>query len=327
MTFEFTAGAGFDFLKGFSEQFGAHVSGNKLGIPGHMGQGNIRRIDFSDNFKLLIHQYTLHEDFVLRRRAPEAVSDLITIIFYNSSLPNNQLSNREVSFTCTKLNTASVEVSSNDLNSEIRFPGGREIYFTVVGIKAALLAELLGPTDPNELIDRVTNGNSTFLYHLMMVPEFEKALKSLAEADEADPLNRFFYKVKAQELLYHVFSKLAKRENKKQCHLNNQDVSRLMTVRDALVADLSEPPQLRDLAKLANMSETKLKQLFRQIFGDSIYNYYQTVRMDEAASMLRHPGVSVSQVGYQLGFSNLSHFSRLFAKHHGKAPKRYQSGG
>ncbi|GGM73057.1 AraC family transcriptional regulator [Dyadobacter beijingensis] len=327
MTFEFTAGAGFDFLTGFSQQFGAPVIGNQLQIPGHMGQGSIRRIDFSDSFKLLIHQYTLRDDFVLRRKAPETVSDLITIIFYNSSLPNNQLSNRERSFTCTKVNTASVEVSSNDLNSEIHFPGGREIYFTVVGIKAALLAELLGPTEPNELIDRVTNGSSTFLYHLLMIPEFEKTLKNLAETHENDPLNRFFYKVKTQELLYHVFSSLAKRENKKQCGLNNQDVGMLMTVRDALLADLSEPPQLRDLAKLANMSETKLKQLFRQIFGDSIYNYYQTVRMEEAATMLRHPGVSVSQVGYQLGFSNLSHFSRLFAKHHGKAPKRYQSVG
>ncbi|MCF0072489.1 AraC family transcriptional regulator [Dyadobacter sp. CY261] len=327
MTFEFTAGAGFDFLTDFSEQFNAPVSGSELRIPSHIGHGGIRRIDFSESFKMLIHQYTLREEFVLKRKAPEVISDLITVIFYSSTLPNNQLSNREVSFSCTKVNTASVEVSSNDLNSEIRFPGGREIYFTVVGIKAALLAELLGPIDPNQLIETVISGNSSFVYHLLMIPDFERTLKALTEAVENDPLQRFFYKVKAQELLYLVFSKLAQREDKKQCQLNNQDVSMLMKVRDVLVADLAEPPQLRDLAKLANMSETKLKQLFRQVFGDSIYNYYQTVRMEEAASMLRHPGVPVSQVGYQLGFSNLSHFSRLFAKHHGKTPKRYQSVG
>lgn len=327
MTFEFSADTGADFLTGFSEQFGVPVLGDELRIPAKMGQGNIKRIDLGDDFRLHIHQYAFREEFVLKRIAPEAVSDMVTIVFYSAAFPNNYLSNREVSFTCTKTHTASVEVSSGDLSSEIRFPPAHEIHFTSMGIRAALLRELLGPTEPNQLIETVTRANSTFLYHLLMIPDFERTLRSLLESENTDPLKRFFYKVKAQELLYLVFSKLAQREDKKHCQLNNLDVNMLMTVRDTLVANLSEPPQLRDLAKLANMSETKLKMLFRQVFGDSIYNYYQTARMEEAAAMLREPGVAVSQVGYQLGFSNLSHFSRLFAKHHGKTPKRFQSVG
>ncbi|SEI56963.1 AraC-type DNA-binding protein [Dyadobacter sp. SG02] len=327
MTFEFSAGAGVDFLADFSKQFGLPVLGDELRIPAKMGQGNIRRIDLGEDFRLHIHQYTLREEFVLKRIAPEASSDLVTVIFYSAAFPNNFLSNREGSFNCTKTHAASVEVSSGDLSSEIRFPPGHEIHFTSVGVGAALLRELLGPTEPNQLIETVTKANSTFLYHLLMVPDFERTLRSLFESENADPLQRFYYKVKAQELLYQVFSKLAQREDKKHCQLNNFDAGMLMTVRDTLVADLSVPPQLRDLAKLANMSETKLKQLFRQVFGDSIYNYYQTARMEEAASMLRQPGLTVSQVGYQLGFTNLSHFGRLFAKHHGKTPKKFQSVG
>jgi len=327
ITFEFSAGSGEDFLTAFSERFGLPILGDELRIPAKMGQGKIKRIDLGDDFRLHIHQYSFHEEFVLKRTAPGEVSDFVTLIFYSVAFPNNFLSNREVSFNCTKTHAASVEVSSGDLSSEIRFPPGHEIRFTSVGIRAGLLRELLGPTEPNQLIETVTQANSTFLYYLLMVPDFERTLESLLEIENADPLQRFYYKVKAQELLYQVFSKLAQREDKKHCQLNNFDASMLMTVRETLIADLSEPPQLRDLAKLANMSETKLKQLFRQVFGDSIYNYYQTVRMEEAASMLRQPGVAVSQVGYQLGFSNLSHFSRLFAKHHGKTPKKFQSVG
>ena len=327
MTFEFSADDGTDFLTGFSEQFDVPVLGDELRIPAKMGEGNIKRIDLGEDFRLHIHQYTFREEFVLKRMAPKAVSDLVTVIFYSSAFPNNYLSNREVSFNCTKTHAASVEVSSGDLNSEIRFPPGHDIHFTSLGIRAALLRELLGPTEPNQLIETVTKANNTFLYHLLMIPDFERTLRGLVESESGDPLKKFYYKVKAQELLYLVFSKLAQREDKKHCQLNNLDVSMLMTVRDTLVADLAEPPQLRDLAKLANMSETKLKMLFRQVFGDSIYNYYQTARMEEAATMLRLPGVSVSQVGYQLGFSNLSHFSRLFARHHGKTPKKFQSGG
>jgi AraC-like DNA-binding protein len=45
--------------------------------------------------------------------------------------------------------------------------------------------------------------------------------------------------------------------------------------------------------------------------------------MQEAARLLRVRRLSVSEVGYALGFSNLSHFSRLFEQHIGLKPKKY----
>ena len=71
------------------------------------------------------------------------------------------------------------------------------------------------------------------------------------------------------------------------------------------------------------MSPSKLKRLFKQIFGNSIFNYYQDFRMKEAARLLKEEKLSVSEVGYQLGFTNLSHFSRIFKKHIGMNPKQY----
>jgi AraC-like DNA-binding protein len=275
----------------------------------------------------MLHHYTFSEEFHLQRHAPKTMDDLITIIFYSSVLPNNNLSNPERTFTCTKVNVSSIQVSSNDLSSEVRFPANREIIFTVICIKASVLAELMDVVQSNCLVERITGGNSTLLYHVLMTPEFEKTLKSIADVNAADPLNKFLYKVKVQELFYLLFAKLMQRRDKAQSPINNLDVNRLMLVRDTVLTDLSEPPNLRSLAKFANMSETKMKLLFRQVFGDSIYNYYQTARMDHAAFLLRESGTSVSEVGYQLGFSNLSHFSRLFARHHGRSPKKYQSVG
>jgi AraC-like DNA-binding protein len=327
MTFEFTTSRDFDFLQSFSDQFGIPVKGNELQIPAHLGQGSIRQVDLSEGLKLLIHQYTFREEFVLKRCAPDMISDFVTLIFYSSGFPNNSLSNREKSFVCTRVNTSSIEISSNDLNSEIRFPAGQEISFTVVGIKAGLLAELLSLSQPNQLVQTITSGTSSFLYLVPMTPDFEKTLRSIAESDDRDPLKKLFCRVRVQELFYLVFAKLVQRENKSQCSVNSLDVSRMKLVRETLLANLSEAPQLRDLARLVHMSETKMKMLFRQIFGDSIYNYYQTARMEEAASLLRHSGLPVAQVGYQLGFSNMSHFSRLFAKHHGRTPKKFQSVG
>jgi len=77
------------------------------------------------------------------------------------------------------------------------------------------------------------------------------------------------------------------------------------------------------LALLANMSPSKLKRLFKQIFGNSIFSYYQEFRMKEATRLLKEEKLSVSDVGYRLGFTNLSHFSRVFQEHIGMKPKQY----
>jgi AraC-like DNA-binding protein len=45
--------------------------------------------------------------------------------------------------------------------------------------------------------------------------------------------------------------------------------------------------------------------------------------MKEAARLLREEKRSVSDVGYTMGFTNLSHFSRLFNEHCGMMPKQY----
>ncbi|WP_198315711.1 helix-turn-helix domain-containing protein [Chitinophaga tropicalis] len=54
-----------------------------------------------------------------------------------------------------------------------------------------------------------------------------------------------------------------------------------------------------------------------------IYDYHQNLRMKEAARLLREEDLSVSEVGYQMGFENLGHFTKVFEKHIGRKPKKY----
>jgi AraC-like DNA-binding protein len=45
--------------------------------------------------------------------------------------------------------------------------------------------------------------------------------------------------------------------------------------------------------------------------------------MQEAARLLKEQHLTVSEVGYRVGFTNLSHFSRVFERHLGLKPKKY----
>jgi AraC-like DNA-binding protein len=325
MIFEFTAYKDFDFITEFSEKFKFPVNDGLLSFPKNIGEGFVRKIAFSSDFRILMHRYKLKEDFIIIRNPSVTPSDLISIFFYNNEQPLDLLVNEEKTVKFSRKNESAIQVTTSDLNSIIRFPANTETHYIVVGITGQKLAELLNRKTHNNLIETVTSGGASFLYFESMQAEIQHLIKHIFSINVNDPLGAFSIQIKVQELLFHLFDRLIKRENTAHKHINNDDVERLMQLRNIILSDLSVPPSLPALAAMIGMSETKMKQLFKQTFGDSIYNYFQRVRMEEAAFLLKQGGYSVTEVGYNLGFANLSHFSKLFERYYGTTPKKFSS--
>jgi AraC-like DNA-binding protein len=98
---------------------------------------------------------------------------------------------------------------------------------------------------------------------------------------------------------------------------------RLCLARDRLCDELEEAPDLRALARLAGLSPHHLLRVFRRAFGETPHEYVTRVRLDRAKAALRK-GKSVTDACFDVGFSSLGSFSRLFARHVGVAPSAYQ---
>jgi AraC-like DNA-binding protein len=327
MIFEFTASRDFDFITEFSQKFKFPVRDGLLSFPGKIGEGYVRKIAFSTDFRILMHRYKLNEDFIIIRNPTKVPNDLISIFFYYNEQSLDLTYNKDQSVKFSRKNESAIQVTTNDLYSIIRFPARTETHYVVVGITSRKLAALLNIKKHNPLIETVTNGAASFLYFESMPIETQHILKHIFSINADELLSPFYIQIKVQELLFHVFDKLIKRETAAHKPINNDDAERLMKLRTLILSDLSVPPSLPALAAMIGMSETKMKQLFKQTFGDSIYNYFQKVRMEEAAFLLKQGGYSVSQVGFELGFTNLSHFSRLFESHYGMTPKKFSAGG
>jgi AraC-like DNA-binding protein len=215
-----------------------------------------------------------------------------------------------------------VEFGTGNFFTELKIPSHEEINFLVIVTTRQVLLNLLQPGEEGSDIESTIRDNPSFVLHEGMTREMERVLKQLCLIDETTKLRALLYQTKAQELIYVLFARILSRKAGISASVNPEDVKKIYQARTAILFDLSAPPQLPGLARNIGMSATRMKQLFRQIFGDSIYNYYQAERMNEAARLLSD--FSVSQVGYRIGFSNLSHFTRLFEKHHQIKPKRYK---
>lgn len=326
MIFSFSATPDFDFITHFARYLGVGVEKNLLRIPETLGEGYVRKLTFAPDFKITLHRYTLREDLVIRRNSSGLGNELITIFFYSNEDALEIAFNDDQQVRFSDREDAAIQVTSNDLSSTIRFPAGHAVHYAVVAIKPVYLETLLAANDLNPILKTVTTSGSSFLYFESMTAETKKLLKHIATVNMQDGLSHFYVQIKAQELIYLLFQQLVLRENTAAHYsINSADAERLLYIRNELLKDLSTPPLLSELAHIAAMSETKLKQLFKQTFGDTIYNYFQRARMEEAAFLLKQGKRSVAEVGYELGFSNLSHFSRLFEKHYGLTPKRFST--
>lgn len=105
--------------------------------------------------------------------------------------------------------------------------------------------------------------------------------------------------------------------------IGTEDRVRLRRGRDFLIQDLASPPLLVAVAQAAGMSVSRLKRLFPQMFGRSVYAYYQGERMAAAKHLLQQ-GHDVTHAALTVGYSNFSHFSLAFRNQFGVNPSIFK---
>jgi AraC family transcriptional regulator len=87
---------------------------------------------------------------------------------------------------------------------------------------------------------------------------------------------------------------------------------------------LLEDVPLALLADVAKLSPYHFVRAFKQSFGLPPHRYLSSLRMQRAKSLLANPAMSVTQVGFNLGFSDTSSFTTTFRKHTGLTPTAYR---
>jgi len=86
--------------------------------------------------------------------------------------------------------------------------------------------------------------------------------------------------------------------------------------------DLSILLSIKKLSDVSYLSETQFKKLFKECLGVPIGKYLIQVRMEKARSLLSHTDMPITQIALEVGYEDLSSFSRRFSTYYGQ-PARY----
>lgn len=95
-------------------------------------------------------------------------------------------------------------------------------------------------------------------------------------------------------------------------------------VREYLERHLTEDVSLDDICRKLHYGKTRLSEIFRKAFGDSIMHYFLSRKLDCAAKELRETSVSISDVAARFGFDSAQYFSRMFCRRFGVSPRDYR---
>ncbi|TVR87626.1 MAG: AraC family transcriptional regulator [Saprospirales bacterium] len=93
----------------------------------------------------------------------------------------------------------------------------------------------------------------------------------------------------------------------------------MKTFRAELISTMDENITSEYATKLG-ISAHALRGGFKRTFGKSVRDFCQEVRLDHAMELLQTTDYNVSEVAYQIGYSNPSHFIAAFKKRFGDTP-------
>ncbi len=100
---------------------------------------------------------------------------------------------------------------------------------------------------------------------------------------------------------------------------------REMKLKDLVQTHLFSDFSIAELATLSGQSLSSFKREFQKIFNNTPSNFIRTKRLEEAQKLLQVSTLSISEISYQVGFNDLSHFSKVFKKHIGTSPAEYRN--
>jgi AraC-like DNA-binding protein len=91
--------------------------------------------------------------------------------------------------------------------------------------------------------------------------------------------------------------------------------------------NLSTPQKVEDIAQGVGLSKRQLERIFRKVVGKSIQEFSRDLRVFYGLWLLANSDKTITAVATESGFSDISHFNRLFRATFGCAPSTLRREG
>lgn len=157
-----------------------------------------------------------------------------------------------------------------------------------------------------------------------VTPAMAVALSQILQLNLHSSVQKIYVKGKAYELIALYFNRPEEADIEQCPFLDDEDnVRKIKLAKEIMIQRMVEPPSLVELADEVGLSLKKLKEGFKEIYGDTVYSFLLDYKMEYARKLLERGQHNVNEVGLSVGYSTASHFIAAFKKKFGTTPKKY----
>ena len=168
------------------------------------------------------------------------------------------------------------------------------------------------------------NGNKKYYDDSEIKPTVSIVLQQIINSSVNSSIKDLYVKGKVYELLSLHFQQEENTEGEYCPFLvDEQNVLKIRKAKEIIISRMAEPPSLQELANEIGLNIKKLKEGFKQIYGDTVFSFLFDYKMEHARRLLESNQFNVNEVGVKIGYSTSSHFIAAFKKKFGTTPKKY----
>ena len=274
----------------------------------------------NDYLSIQMSKFEQTEPVTVKRLGTEN-EQLLILDFHVSGVAKLEVTDNRVENTPNGLSHGAYFASSTVESYAVFPPGFNNQQFHIVMDKR-WLKEFFSDEIVTSL-QRIEKASPFFIYERLN-NSITTLLLAVFRSNHQMPFRKTFLHGKTLELLALFFAKLQDRGTHLELGVSNyNDVFRLFDLMLYVDENLGEELAVTVLSKKIGFSESKLQNLCKAVYGKSVSKEITERRMIKALELFEKYQDSISAVGYKLGYTNMSHFSKAFKKVHGFLPSTY----
>jgi AraC-like DNA-binding protein len=306
------------FLQELANTLGVEMQDDFLYLPEATGEGFLRAIGFKEADALL-YAFKLKKDLIFKREKDK--KEYYTLIYDELLQSENFL----IQIGSEVLNDNKTRTSAIYLTSflyDIEYTLYKDVF--IRGVRICLskdwMQQYLELPSIEDVLEKYIGMKTENIWYKPVDAASKQILQELLTNKNESLL---YYQNRIMHIVEIFFQWLRNDSaySSLKSTVGRDDIQAAQVVEGILTDDnVVIPPTIKELSRKVAMSDSKLKKVFKSVYGLPIYEYFQKHRMQKARLMLLSGNYSIKDVGYTLGYSNLSNFTLAFKKEFSKLP-------
>jgi len=291
-----------DLLRYFAKCLRLKIADNIVHFTPDKGSGEIKLFNLQAGPQVMLLDFTAYEgiDFIRKKSAKE-----FFVIRIDEARELNGNTKSSLFFGKTSQEWT-YTLSANTQLRQIK-----------IIMSKKWLDEYFENEDAGQILNNYITLKSPLVVYEILDAEYKRLMNEMMSLPAGKNFEQIILQNRISFIIERFFTRLFKSIENENSNLriSSVELKRVKEVENELLKDFSQPPPaIAQLARIAAMSPSKLKVLFKEVFRFPINQYYQHHRMNKAKAMLLSRKYSVRDTAGTLGFSSVSSFNKAFFK-------------